>query len=261
MAKMLGSDRGITVVAQDLLELSTTQKHKLGERLVRDERVYRYAYNQTEQLVNLAASVIYPKEDGVAGATTVHDAGNYEVTMGSVDTATSVAADYFAGGYLCYRSTRLYTHKIKSHPAADNAAELVLTLETPIVGHTITDATTTLHVYRSIWNTRGTLAGDGAGFGEHCCFLGQAAGGQVVPASRYYWLQTWGPIISSQVDFYGAAAGGTREVTAISSGALQMGASNGNQRVGFLLPDTYTLGTAGAALGDADHLVMLQICP
>ncbi len=261
MGKSLGSDKGITIANQELLELSTTKKHKLGERLVRDERVYRYAYCDTEQIINMAASRLHPEERGVAGATTVHDVGNMTVTMGSIDKSAGVVANEFAGGYLCYRSTRLYTHKIRSHPAAANAAECILTLETPVVGHTITDATTTLTVFPSMWKTRGSLTGDGAGFGEHCMFVGVAAGGQVIPTSRYYWLQTWGPVITSQVDFYGAAAGGTREVTVISSGAFQMGASNGNQRVGFLMPDTYTLGTTGAALADENHLVMLQLVP
>lgn len=259
---ILGSDRGITVVNQGLLELSTTQKHKLGERLVRDERVYRYAYCEDEQIINMAASTLYPKETGIAGATTVADAGNNTVTMGAIDTTTSVPTDYFAGGYVCYRETRLYFHKIKSHPYALNAATCVLTLETPVVGHDV-DTGTTLNVYRSMWNTRGTNTGDGAGFGQSCSWAGLPAGGQVIPVGSYYWCQTWGPCIGSQVDFYGDLENDTeRLVCCTASGAFQMkGSGSPAQPIGYFMPDTYTLGTTRAVLGDSNHLVMLQIVP
>jgi hypothetical protein len=255
MYKSLGSDRGITVTNQNINETSTVQKHKLGERLVRDERVFRYVYCATEALTagRGAMTKSTDKHSQVAGATVVCDTGVRSIT---ITPDANLAANELAGGYLCYKSTRFYSHKIVSHPAIASGVDGVIEIETPITDYNITVDVTTLICYPSIWKTRGIIAGqDSAKFvGVPLCS---------VAVGSYAWVQTWGPKSCAPVDFYGAGANEcgvhfNQDGTICIASEAQAAKF---QYAGFLLPDTYTVNTADTDLGDGGHLVMLQIAP
>lgn len=255
MSKMLGSDRGITVTAQNINEASTTQMHKLGERLVKDERVFRYAQCKTEALTagRAAQTLINPEESYACGATTVHDVDANTVT---IDTVANLTKDQLAGGYLCYKSTRFYSHKILSHPEATATYTCVVTLETPITDYTITTGSTTVVCFPSIWRVRGRITAAGGWYswvGVPLCS---------VAANSYCWLQTWGPILMCPADFYGAAEfEKTMKFSDDGSIAAFAAAEPGYQHAGFLLPDVWTVSSAGTDLADPSHLINLTIFP
>lgn len=254
MKSSLGSDRGITVTAQNINETSTTQMHKLGERLVKDERVFRYVQCKTEALTagRGAATMMSPKHDQYAGATVVHDVGNTSIT---VTPDADLTANELAGGYLCYKSTRFFSHKILSHPAIASAADGLVEIETPITDYTITIDSTTIVMFPSIWKVRGHIAGNNG-----VTFVGVPVCSVV--ANSYAWLQTWGPILMAPGEFYGAAASEKRMKFA-TDGSMHIYAETefGYQYAGFLLPDTYVVGTVLADLTDNSHLMMLTVSP
>ena len=251
MSKVLGSDRGITVTAQNINEASTTQKHKLGERLVRDERVFRYVKCVTEALRpgKAACVTMTPEESAVAGAASAIGINTATIT---VTAAAGLAVDALAGGYLCYRSTDWHSHKIVSHPAADNGATCVLTLETDIVNYAIASGTTILTAYPSMWKVRQYAVGPVAGFfwvGIPKC---------TVAINSYGWLQTWGPCSICPGAYLGAD--GEIETVFTIGGALAAD-TIAYQRCGLLMPDNYTVETAQTDLIDSNHLVFLTLCP
>lgn len=107
------------------------------------------------------------------------------VTLG----ATAATANQYAGGFLCVNDAagEGFTYAIKSHPAADASASLVLTLEptTPIVTALTTSSEVTLipNQYNGVIIHAATETG-------------VPVGGAVtqVTAAQYGWLKTKGPI-------------------------------------------------------------------
>lgn len=255
MSKVLGSDRGITVTAQDLYEQSTTQMHKLGERLVRDERIFRYAKAVlTAPIAGRACcTTTNNTETANAAATTVHDVGNYTVTI-TVQAAAGLAVDELAGGYLCHG--HFYRYKIVSHPAADSAATCVLTLETPITGATITIDSTAVTAFGSMWKVQKATGNPGL----YSSFAGMAPEG--ITVNSYFWLQTWGPVLMCPANYIGAAGGVRTVVFAVDGSITDIDAGTiAAQRAGTLIPDAYIANTAATNFDDSSHLVNLQIMP
>ena len=123
-------------VGQILFSSSATQLHKLGEKAVAsDGRVYRYAKAGGADLVPGTLlqgpaevtnhEALSPKADAAIGATQV------TVTLGN----TAVTADQYSGGWMIVTETpgQGSQYKIRSHPAANGSATLVLTLEDPLL--------------------------------------------------------------------------------------------------------------------------------
>jgi len=132
MATILSADT--QALGQALLSESSIQMHNLGAKCVADDgRVFRYA-KAGETLVPgtlLQAPVEKTNHQDVVPAIAAIGATQITVTLG----ATAATANYYAGGWAIITVTpgQGYQYKIKSHPAADSAATLVLTLEDPLV--------------------------------------------------------------------------------------------------------------------------------
>jgi len=115
MGKIRGARWGATVAAQDIYEESSTALHKLGERIVIGDRVFRYAKAGSSALTAgllVGAPCTLTSEDTV---TVAHPIGTTVVTV----TAASVSADDFAEGYLVVDegTGAGETYKIKSNTA------------------------------------------------------------------------------------------------------------------------------------------------
>ena len=253
MTKFIGIDNGLMMPpVQGLSDESTIQHYKLGTRLVLDERVYHYAKCVTTELVRGRGCITTstPEESAVAGATTTKDVGADTVTI-TVQAAAGLALDALAGGYLCYKFHR---HKILSHPAADNAATCVLTLETPIVEDTITSGVTTVTAVPSLWKV--TKATNAAGYAH---FMGFPPSN--VPANSYFWCQSWGPVLACPANYMGSTQS-VRDCVFCTDGSITDNdaiGTIGHPRAGTLILDSYTVNTAGTNFDDTSHLLNVQL--
>lgn len=132
MATQLTAD--VIASPGDLISNTSTAQTNLGARVVSaDGRVYRYAKAGAVALVPgtlLQAPVEITNHQDLVPAATAIGATSVTVTLG----ATAATANYYAGGWMMVTVTpgEGYQYKIKSHPAADASATLVLTLEDPI---------------------------------------------------------------------------------------------------------------------------------
>ena len=240
----------ITIPEQNIYEASTVQKQRLGTRLQRDDRVFRYVQCLTEALRpgKGAAMVMTPEESAVAGATTA--VGGNTVTI-TVTAAAGLTMDELAGGYMCFRSTDWYSYKILSHPAADNAATCVITLDAEI-DYAVTAGVTILTAYPSMWKVRSAATPSGGEFkyvGVPKCR---------VAVNSYAWIQTWGPCSVCPGAYLGADQ--ERNLVWTIDGDIAADTIH-YQNMGILMPDNYTINTAHTDLLDSNHLVYLMLCP
>jgi hypothetical protein len=152
MATQLGGSTQIS--AQDLFTPSTVQQHALGEKTFsNDGRGFRYAKagavalipGDVQQSPAIVANHVNltPTAVSAVGDTTV------TVTLG----ATAATANQYAGGYLVVEKGTTgagQTLKIKSHPAANSSATLLVTLEDAFV--TATSGTITVSLVANLYN-------------------------------------------------------------------------------------------------------------
>ena len=208
MAKVLGSDVGATVLAQDLYETSATQKHRLGTRVQRGDCVYRYAKAGAtidpdmavwrygyQQITFAAAPVAAP-----VGATSL------SMTVGASDGPAGdgvLAAHYLEGGSIVVYSNSVvtFTMQIRDNTAvATGGGTTVLTLDGMIpvavaVADSFIEATPSSFVDVRTGNSGGNFP-----------FLGKAcvAADTTTP---YFWIQTWGTTWLAPQAEVGATAG------------------------------------------------------
>jgi hypothetical protein len=168
-----------------ILETSTTQKEALGTlRILDDGRKFRYAKNGASALVAgnaLQAPVVVAHHVEMAVvAAAAAGTKSVTVTLGG----TAVTANQYAAGFLQINKADGIGHqyKILSHPAADAAANVVLTLEDPIV-----DALTTSSEASLIANPYAAVV---VTTGATCIPVGVAPCD--VAANAYFWSQTGG---------------------------------------------------------------------
>ncbi len=243
---------------QGIYELSDTPIYPIAKRLPIDERVFRYGLVGGVALVGGQAAANLSTAEEVTTVTVPSAIGARTVTI-IVVAAAGLVANELQGGYLCYKKTRHYSHRIKSHPAAANGATCVLTLETAIVGHAIAVGDT-LIAYHSPWRKVGHEDGT-FGYAGGISFVGMPFGD--VAIGKYTWLQTWGPITMVPGAYYGGLVN-MRQCWFTNDGALAIfptGSWTGAyQHAGFLIPNTYH-DAALHNLADGGHLVFLQIAP
>lgn len=241
---------------QGIYELSSVQLYPIGKRLAVDERVFRYA-----QIAGVAAmggravaNLSTSEETGVAAADSAIGARTVTITVVS---ATGLEADELKGGYLTYKSTRFYCHRIASHPAAVFGATCVLTLETPIVGHAVENGVTVLNAFHNPWRA----VGYGATYGSGVSFVGWPFGD--IAIGQYAWVQTWGPVSGCPTDFF-CGLPNERQAWFASDGSLATFAvgvdQDSYQHAGFWIPCSW-YGAALHDLVDGGHLLFLQISP
>ena len=133
MATQLGAD--ILAVPGDLSSNTATPMTTIGSKAVSsDGRAFRYVKAGATALVpgklQQAPAEVTNHQNLVPSAAAIGDT-SVTVTLG----ATAATANQYAGGWLVGTETpgEGQQYKIKSHPAADASATLVLTLEDPLV--------------------------------------------------------------------------------------------------------------------------------
>lgn len=187
MTKTLGSDVGVTMANQSIYEESETQKHKLGERLVLGDRVFRYCKNGA---VALAAGKMTQGAAPVANHKNIAWASGGAVNQKKVTLtlgATLATKNQYADGTLHVNDAtgEGQTYRIKSHPAADSAATLEVTLKDDIIVALVSgsEATLTKNKYDSL-----VIAPSG---GLTSVVVGVPL--VAVTAAYYFWACTKGP--------------------------------------------------------------------
>lgn len=210
MASQLGTT--VQIVAQDVYKSSATQQHVFGEKAYTpDGRTFRYVKVGAAALVpgNLLQGPavvanhvnLTPTAAVAVGDTTI------TVTLG----ATAATENQYAGGYLITEigtTGRGQTLLIKSHPAANASATLVVTLSDPFV--TATSGTVTASLIANPYN--GVIQSIAT------TLTAPIVGAAVAPlaASTFGWIQTRGacgilvsgtPIVGSSVGAPTSTAG------------------------------------------------------
>ena len=170
---------------QTVLSTSADQKEELGTlRILNDGRKFRYAKNGASALVAgnavMAPAVVANHVELAVAAAAATGSKSVTVTLGG----TAVTQNQYAGGFLQINKEAGIGHqyKILSHPAADAAANVVLTLEDPIV-----DALTTSSEASLIANPYAAVV---VTTGATCIPVGVAPCD--VAANAYFWSQTGG---------------------------------------------------------------------
>lgn len=198
---------------QGTMEVSTTPLYPIGKRIAIGDDVFRYsfaaealllpgsgAFNDGKRIYQSGGTVGGDAEytEGVAGsaggnalAIAEHLAGSMVVNL---DCARVVAEDGLAGGYLCRFVAPAFRCRIKSNLATNGAGIIAITLAEPLP--VVINALDWVIAYPSIYS--GVLnTGYGAPGGatiSHCRMLVVCVPLIAVPADRYFWGQTWGPI-------------------------------------------------------------------
>jgi len=260
--------------AQTIFEYSITQNFPLGYRRVIDDRVFKYGKaNDSNDLLALfgARCTNFPQEGNTDAVE--YAAGTYEITIPMNPNAVNFVAEqvenYWADGYIWVMEWPQVTgagemYRIKSSAVAVGLF-VTLTLETPLrvtVGastwitawpHPLKNVDTNPDVRQSVV----------------CVPL------IFVPATKYFWGQTWGPIFMSsgqspgrldhERDVYFHPTEQSPGQTGIFPGtdiSWDVAANPVPQRAGFILTNTneWTPAGGGTELG-GDQFFMLMISP
>ena len=200
MATILSSDP--QSVSQPLFSDSATAQNQLGQRVVDDTgNVYRYVKAGGTALVpgklqQSAAEItdhqnLAPTANAAIGATSV------TVTLGS----TAATANYYSNGWMIVTASTGagYRYKIASHPAADSAATLTLTLSDALLT-TLASSTSKIDLipnpYQSVVVNPSTATSDPIGVAVY-----------PITAAYFGWIQTGGvvPVLADGTVVVGTA--------------------------------------------------------
>jgi hypothetical protein len=233
-----GSDRGVTMPGQDIYEQSISQIHRIGERLVIGDRVFRYAsaggaLNPGSLLASatLGGALTTAQVDLVVAAATAGDT-TLTVTTGT----TAQPKDRFKDGYVTVVSDTVahgagQSFKIKSHPAQTAAGAIVLTLYDAIPFAITADCrvSMTANLWARVIETPVTTA------------TGTPCGVPLVAVTSgyFFWCQTWGPcslkvagtvvcdsVLRRSLTAASADIGGANDLTAQIGLAIENGSSS-----------------------------------
>lgn len=172
---------------QPVTAASNEQKEALGTlRILDDGRKFRYAKNGAAALTPgllVMAPLVVADHVNIATAGAAAGALKITVTLGG----TGVTEDQYAGGFLQVNDAVAaadlgFQYRIVSHPAADAAGTLVLTLDEPIVKDIAATAEVSLigNPYANVVVTTGAAVRP----------VGLAPTN--VAAGQYFWAQTGG---------------------------------------------------------------------
>lgn len=249
MARILGSDLGATVLNQDIYEISATQKHRLGTRVVRGDKTYHYAKTLTS-ITNsqLAVWSYYHQEIMYAAIAAASPVGaNYlYVTVGAADGIANdgvIAAHALEGGSVVLfdaSTDEWLNYTIRDNNAAVSGGTITLTIE-----GTLPYATTTsdhVEVMASPWLVS---SGNNGGLRP---FWGPPMR-LATTTYPYFWIQTWGPCWLAPQASVGATAH-KNEVVFRHDGSIDLPVYNDSytmnaQRAGFVMTRAQA-GTQGA---------------
>jgi len=262
-SKMLGgSGFGALVTGQDIHEASATQMHRLGTRLVRGDRIFKYA----KAGATLATQVLgWYNDYGVsgwaacptaapAGATTIY------ATIGASEGVAAdgaVAVHELQGAWIVVFRLNAGAHNtdycfqiLDNNAVAAGGGTVTLTIDSPLP-HAMTTSAYTEITGNPYSDVRTGNSGGVRGF----MGLPMAAATTSLP---YFWLQTYGPCWISPQGRVGNALADFQCVARpdgsidIIDGEAQY-TTNG-QRVGFVLTEI-----AGGGGGQGTPVIFLQI--
>lgn len=211
----LSSD--IQVIPQQLFSSSATQMTELGARAVSpDGRVFRYVKAGGTALVpgklQQASAIVANHQNIAVAAAAAIGATSVTVTLG----ATAATANQYSGGVLIVNDAtgEGHTYKIKSHPAAEASASLVVTLEDAIVVALTTSSEISLiaNLYSGVIVNPTTPTASPVGVAIY-----------PVAASEFGWIQTKG--IVSCLNDGGTAVGLAVAPSQATAGAVKTGAT------------------------------------
>lgn len=271
MSKTRGSNVGVTVSAQDIHEASATQYYRLGTRLVRGERTFKYAKAGATLTTSLLAWYNDYQINDWSDITTSSPAGSHTVyvVIGATDGVAGnglIAAHELQGGYVTiFKLNNGVEHTDFTFEILDNNATVVnvggtitLTIDAPLPYKCDADAAgcaaeITGNPYSDV------RTGNSGGY-RGMMGIPMAAATTALP---YVWLQTWGPAwVRPQIS--GTVAVGdiahNNQVVARHDGSIQAHEQDNTyaekaQHVGYV----FTRKTS--ANNRALSLIMLQISP
>jgi len=194
MGRTLGAATGATVLNQDIYEISATQKHRLGTRVMRGDCVYRYA-KSIVTITDLSTLVwnYYHQDISYAAIATASPIGSNKiyVTSGAADGIANngtFAAHSLEGGSLVIfdgGTTECYNFGIIDNDAAVSGGTITITLdgELPV-------ATTAASDYvEAMGSPYIVSSGNSGGFRGF-----QGAPMRLATTTYpYFWIKTWGP--------------------------------------------------------------------
>jgi len=262
MSRTSEADIGPLVVAQPLHELSATAKHKLGTRLVRGDKVYRYAKSGETMTSNATLArcahyqtIMYAAVQANASS----ESNQLKVTVAATDGLTHTglfAIDDLVGGSIAIFTDAavnyiLHHDIVASSAVATGGGTITLTLAEPL-GIAVTAALGKVEIMCSPYLGMTTAGNDGGAFP----FMGVPMR-VATTAEPYFWLQTWGPCwiaISAEV---GKAYQNDVIAVANATGDVQVydrADAKYAQHIGFVL-------THATDASQGAPFIMLQIAP
>lgn len=263
--RTLGADLGATVLNQDIYEISKTQKHRLGTRLVRGNRTFMYA--KAGATLNTDVLALCEREQDIAYravAATV-PAGSNQITLTTTtgdgqDSDGQIDAHELEGG------------NIIIFPGSENSINMGIidNSEVTASSHTITitlDGELPIEVTSSMYAEcvsspylEVTATDTQNNYFKTPVGLPMRAATVLLP---YLWLQTWGPCWVAPANGFGDANPGTaahnHALVARYNGTVQTFDSDNAftehaVRVGYVL-------FKGKSDGQGAPFMMLQISP
>lgn len=209
-------------------DTTTGKKHVLGTRgVLPDGRVFRYAVNGAAEIeaANLCQAAVEPSASTHTNALNIIGGATSGQTTITVVGVTIAAADFYAAGYLVIEvSPGQGMYRIKSHDAITSAATgFGVTLEEDDqLTEALTSGTTKVGLRRNPYSSV-IIAPTTA------THIAVGVTPVTVPASEYFWLQTWGPcavnadtapVVGQTMIWPGASAGSVHAVTTVTALAL-----------------------------------------
>lgn len=258
MTGVRGSDVGPTVLSQDIYEVSSVQKYRLGTRIVQGDRSFRYSKAGEDLTTNyyLIQGLVndYKPYEGNRPST-AYPVGATEITITALSTGNAVTygtKDMFAGGYIWFQQATHQMHKIRSNTASAGG-NIVLTLEWPLLVALPSSASGGDTMWVTMWpNIYGNVKHASGGMRSVVCSILTFA-----DDGEYFWGQTWGPKFFQAGGTTPGKTANYRECFFQADGSVvdrSIGTEAwGQQRAGYILSQTTS--------SDGDQLVMLQLTP
>ena len=196
MARVLGADLYATVLNQDIYEISATQKHRLGTRVIRGDKVYRYVKAGATMTTNATAAwSIYNQTIAQAVLQAAYPIGASRITL-TVAATDGVANDgVFAenaleGGSILIGLTSAYAEMFH-YTIRGNLAKVAGagTLTIDLDGELPVALTTSSYAEAHVSPYSDVRTGNHGGFAM-CLGVAQRLLTTTYP---YGWVQTWGP--------------------------------------------------------------------
>lgn len=253
--KTYGSDRGVTMPAQNIYEESSTQKQRLGARLVLGDRTFRYGHfvyacaagliaAPDQSLVGadnlladgscvaLAAATAFTDQPAITAALAANDTWLALTHASALDNVTE---DVLKNGYICISDSANYDQVVRIKRNSVMASDIVaIELYDPILTATA-DATTGVTFSLSPWSQLRPAA---TGTDDNPSGAPQVA----VQAGYYAWVQTGG--IGMAVTTTDTAFAGI-DVELAGTGQVATRDTDGVEpRIGIGLADVTTAGDA-----------------